>query len=418
MRTLGARRPLWFSAFLLFIFCAGLGAEPMHVYLTWQGDTSKTITVNYQTAGTAPESLVYYDTKPREGIVKDYRQIAKGAAHRIPGLADGRLVHHVELTRLKPNTVYYFIAGNAAAGFSDEKSFLTIPDGPEPISFVTGGDMGTDELTRTLMGLAGQESPAFAVIGGDMAYENGLLEEVGLVDAWLSNWEELMVTPEGHTIPMVLAIGNHEVDGGYGESEEDAPFYFGFFAQEDRSYFSRRFGENLVIYALDSGHVAPHGGAQARWLDAELEKDKLRKHRFAVYHVPLYPSHRDYDDERSAVGRKEWLPIFDKHSLTAAFENHDHTFKRTLRLRGNKQHPEGTVYLGDGCFGRKPRSVSEVRRWYLAKASSTPHFWRVDVSAEGVSYTAIDERGQVIDSLADLQEPVEVPLLRRLRFWD
>jgi hypothetical protein len=418
MLSCGRRDALAVFALFLSLFCPRLRAEPMHVYLTWQGDTSKTITVNYQTGPDAPESIVYYDTKPRAGLVKDYRYIAKGAAHKIPGLADGRLVHHVEMTRLKPDTVYYFIAGNGVAGFSAEKSFRTIPDGSEPISFVTGGDMGTDELSRTLMRIAGQQDPAFGLIGGDMAYENGELQSVGLVDTWISNWGELMVTTEGHMVPMVLAIGNHEVDGGYGESKDKAPFYFGFFAQDDESYFARRFGQDLSIYVLDSGHVAEHGGPQARWLDSELQKDKARKHRFAVYHVPLYPSHRDFDDERSAKGRKAWLPIFDKHQLTAAFENHDHTFKRTLRLRDNKADPAGTLYLGDGCFGREAREISSVRRWYLAKASSTPHFWRVDVSPEGVSYTAIDDEGQVIDSLADLQERVAFPLLRRLRFWD
>ena len=42
-------------------------AAPRHVYLTWQGDTSRTITVNYQTLEPTDASTVLYDTKPRNG---------------------------------------------------------------------------------------------------------------------------------------------------------------------------------------------------------------------------------------------------------------------------------------------------------------------------------------------------------------
>jgi hypothetical protein len=46
-------------------------AAPRHVYLTWQGDTSTTITVNYQTMEETGASEVYYDTKPRDGKIAD-----------------------------------------------------------------------------------------------------------------------------------------------------------------------------------------------------------------------------------------------------------------------------------------------------------------------------------------------------------
>ena len=96
----------------LCIFCNSSEAGPRHVYLTWQGDTSTTITVNYQTIEEAQSSHVYYDTKSRQGKIADYRFHAGGTGHSIDGLADGRTIHWVELTSLKPGQSYYFVAGD------------------------------------------------------------------------------------------------------------------------------------------------------------------------------------------------------------------------------------------------------------------------------------------------------------------
>ncbi len=394
-RPAGARRPA--LGLGLWAITVAATAQPLHVYLTWQGDTSRTMTVNYQTAGHAPASWVYYDTRPRGGEAEAYRYQVPGGHHQIPGLADGRWVHVVELTGLQPGKTYYFIAGDSTGGFSPERQFRTIPSGDGPLRFVTGGDMGVGELPQKLMAQAALHGPQFAAIGGDIAYANGRLENIGLWDQWLEAWERWMVTPEGLTIPMALAIGNHEVNGAYNRPKENAPFYFGFFAQAEESYFSRRFGANLVFLFLDTGHIAAHGGPQAAWLEAELARHRNARYTFAVYHVPLYPSHRDYEGAGSQAGRAHWAPLFDRYGLTTAFENHDHTFKRSKLLKEGKPDPDGTLYLGDGCFGRAPRTVDAELRWYLDRAESIAHFWLVDVTRRSVRYRAFDAEGRRID---------------------
>src|SRR5438477_1919757 len=82
-------------------------AEPRHVYLTWQGDTSTTMTVNYQTMEAAQTSMVYYDTQPRQEKIGAYRFRSTGTRHKIKGLEDGRTIHWVELSHLKPGETYY-----------------------------------------------------------------------------------------------------------------------------------------------------------------------------------------------------------------------------------------------------------------------------------------------------------------------
>jgi acid phosphatase type 7 len=372
-------------------------AIPRHVYLTWQGDTSTTMTVNYQTMEAAASSSVYYDTEPREGAIKDYRFHATGTRHKIDRLEDGRTIHWVELAPLKPGTTYYFVAGDPTNGFTAERKFQTIPL-EDDLRFVIGGDMGSGRMLPPLLKQAAEREPNFGVVGGDIAYANDQMTNYARWDAWLDAWQENMVTPKGLTIPMVLAIGNHEVSSRTNPASTNAFFYLNYFAQQPgRSYFSRQFGEHLVIYLLDSGHLVPHGPHQAAWLDAALETDRKLPHRFAVYHVPLYPAHREYEGSRSVIGRNVWLPIFDKHHLTAGFEHHDHVFKRTKLLRNNEPNERGTLYLGDGAWGMPTRTVDRVRRWYEAKAANLQHFWLVDVSRKRVEYRAINADGKIFD---------------------
>ena len=111
----------------------------------------------------------------------------------------------------------------------------------------------------------------------------------------------------------------------------------------------------------------------------------------------LYPAYRPFELGGAAVGRRDWLPIFDKHQLTTAFEHHDHVFKRTKLLRNNQIDPHGTLYLGDGCWGQGARKVSDTLRWYEVKAASLQHFWLVDVSRNGIAYRAINKEGKIFD---------------------
>ena len=390
------------SPVILMLLCMTAAMQatdesPRYVYLTWQGDTGTTITVNYHTFQPTASSFVLYDTQSIGGNPKKYLYRTEGASSRVKGLK-GRRIHHIELTGLKPGQTYYFVAGDPESGYSEERKFRTIPDDGSPVRFVTGGDMGIGEEVSTLLRRAAALEPQFALIGGDIAYVNGDITKVDIWDQWLQIWCADMITPKGYTIPMALAIGNHEVQGGYQGNPDKAPFYFGFLAQSgNRSYFRRQFGPQIVVYFLDSGHIAEHGGKQAEWLEAHLKEDQDTPYRFAIYHVPLYNSYRPFDNEWSQAGRTHWGPLFDKYGLTTAFENHDHMFKRSKLLRDGRESDKGVLYLGDGAWGKGPRTLDLTLRPYLEKGGATLHFWLVDLTAERVEYRAIDINGRIFD---------------------
>ncbi|NLE36947.1 MAG: metallophosphoesterase family protein [Pirellulaceae bacterium] len=360
-------------------------------YLTWQGCPSTTMTINFHTQQLLESVAVVYGPKS-DGETLEHR--AEGVSRQIPGLADGRHVHSVELTGLEAGQTYCFRI-ELPEGLSPAYTFRTIPEGSEPLRFAIGGDALATPIFEGLVKHVAKQEPLFLVIGGDLAYANGNVKQIGRWDLWFAAWHKYGTTPEGRLIPLVMAIGNHETNGLEGTNEARAPFYFGFFPQGGKTFFSRQFGANLGMIVLDSGHVAKHE-TQVEFLEKHLKSFSQLPFRVAVYHVPLYPSHRPYGGKASAAGRTHWLPLFDAHGLAIGFEHHDHTFKRTKRLKNNELNPEGTLYVGDGSAGvvsRKP----EKGRWYMEKTSSKSHVWIVDVRADEIHLAAMSRKGEIFD---------------------
>ena len=365
--------------------------------LTWQGDPATTMTINFQTKPTGATPIVFYDTEPHGDDTAAYLYSATGVTKAIQGIQVNRVVHAVYLTGLQPETTYFFVAGPEGGPYMKPGSFRTLKENPETLRFVDGGDMGMFPRTRRLCEQVGYLDPDFVVVGGDLAYANGSADNLWIWDAWLHIWKREMVRSDGTLIPVVMAIGNHETNDLEGTPEEMAPYYYAFFEQGGSSYFVRRFGDLLALYVLDSGHTADVDGPQKEWLAQALQDNADAQYQMATYHVPMYPSHRGYEDGRSVTEREHWLPLFDQYGLDVGFEHHDHTHKRTHLLKNNQVDPEGTLYLGDGSFGVPPRNIANADAPYLASANGASHFWLVEIDADGASYKAINEDGEVFD---------------------
>jgi hypothetical protein len=387
----------------LFVVCITANAEPKHIWLTFSGAPETSIDINVLTPQKVEAVDVHYDTESRGGDAAAYKNHVKAVYTKSPmELSDRRTLYVSQIKDLKPGTVYYFVTGEAKYGMSKERKFRTLPGGDAPFRFVDGGDMGVDGAVIPLLTLAGKENPDFGVIGGDIAYTNGLLAGNVTESQWLTNWDQLMVTTDGRMVPIVTAIGNHEVNGYGGEDDQiRSPWYTGLFGRQGPDiFYSRNVGNLAVFFLLDSGHLNEHGGAQTEWLRSEMAKQKDVKYKFAAYHVPLYPAHRPYDGAGSKIGRDNWAPVFDEFGLTVSFEHHDHVFKRSKPIKGDKVVKKGTIYVGDGCFGRNARTVDPQPRWYNKVEKAAAHFWLVDVTKKGVNLKAIDTDGKVIDKFS------------------
>lgn len=374
----------------LLVFADG----PIAIWLTWQQDPTTTMTIQWLTVADDTNDTVSYH---RKGV--EDSQVAKATHVTLP---DGysQIVHRVELTQLSPNTHYEFSLGSHTQSWC----FRTLPTTmKDTIRFVVGGDMYHDSLQglHTTNRQAARTNPQFAVIGGDIAYSAGGLFEKEQGDrwiTWLEAWYTDMVSVDGCLIPVVPAIGNHEAVGSFDQTPAQAKFFYTLFSMPNQhAYRALDFSSYLTLIFLDSGHTAPVDGEQKIWLEKTLAARKEYPNKFAIYHVPAYPSIRHENSKHSTVVRDNWVPLFDAYHLDVAFEHHDHAYKRTFPLRHNAKDKTGTLYLGDGAWAPACPRIMKTRAWYIEKHASKRHFIVVYLKEKERNFFVISDEGRLLD---------------------
>ncbi len=378
-----------------------------HCYATWDQDPSTTISLHIHTQDGVGELSIDYApcNGPSATLQSPVYKIYRG----------GRRLYHVYLNHLDPNTTYYCTVreGDHHLG---SYSFHTLPLHP-PYRFIDAGDWENTPVAKELAQVAATYQPDAVWLGGDYPSEVYSVKDMPLWDQWLDGYAIAFHQPSHHLTPMVVAIGNHEVVGGFGQPREHAFFYFDWFRPGQVSYFSLPLGTEAQLIVLDSGHVATHGGDQKVWLENTLHAAETKPYRIALYHVPLYPgvrfteknwlfhrlvaccgwaqipqAERRLFSHPSCWGQTHWLPLFDAYHLTVAFEHHDQCLKRTYPLQNNQKHPQGTVYLGDGGFGAATQ-WAPIKGWvdplYAKVKGKQPCFWLIEMGEQQLSCHAI-----------------------------
>lgn len=318
-------------------------------------------------------------------------------------------LHRVELTGLNPDTLYRFRLGDTDI----EYAFRTMPaHNTRPIRFAVGGDTRhrqswMEQVNRQAM----KYDLDFIAWGGDFSYADGAHELLYRWEEWFDAMENTLVTDEGRLIPIVGTIGNHEVQGGYYTRHADyeqtdewrmriAPYYYQLFAFPGQPGWGvLDFGDYLSIPVLDTNHSNPIGGKQTEWLASVLAERKGQfTHILPMYHVPAFPSVRNFEGGTSREVREHWLHLFEEAGVQAAFENHDHVYKRTHPIRGGEVRRDGITYIGDGAWGVATRPTHPVREtWYLARAESMRHAIIVTMEGRHLHFEVINEDGHIID---------------------
>ncbi len=389
---------------ILFFFlfaCQLFGKEPTVLYLTWLEDPTTTMTVQWQTEESETSSILTYQMLEEE----EWHQ-AEGKAEL---LSDSTvLMHQVDLKGLKPDGEYRLRIG-------DEKRvyrFKTMPEEEtRPVRFVVAGDAYYYlSLFRKTNQQIAKTDPDFIVVGGDIAYTynnraffKGPQWEVRRWQTFLREWQETMVDSEGRLIPILPVVGNHDLRKPKEGGERPVPLFYQVFAMPERlkAYRALDFGNYLSLLLLDTGHSSPIAGPQTVWLGEMLKERKDAKTLMAVYHVAAYPSVYGYKDSVPTRIRDFWIPLFEKYGLDTAFENHNHAYKRTYRIKGGKRDPKGVQYLGDGAWGVAPRAIKNSKSWYMASAARVNCFWVVTLHEGRREYESRGINGKTIESLKE-----------------
>jgi hypothetical protein len=360
------------------------------LFCTWSQDPCTTMTIQW----IAPDSPV--ESLPLHYIPTNGTAWLTSSTICKPFPGTDLKVYRAELTGLSSGTDYLFRIGLNSPMFK----FHTMPvKATDTITFVSGGDSGVNPHALNTNILAARQDPSFALIGGDLAYDNGT--SPGTFLEFLRNYSRTMMDSHGRMIPMLACIGNHEVRGGYKGKRADSPSFLSVFDGlfRDTTFATLDFGDYLSLVLLDTGHIAPVEGEQTYWLERTLMERETRSHLIVANHVPAYPSFRT-PEGKGGTGegnRIHWAPLFEKHGVDAVLEHHDHTFKRTYPLIDGHRDRYGVPYLGDGSWGQLRPPVSPEKRPYLASVGQAYHMTVHRLEGDQRFHVALEESGKVAD---------------------
>jgi hypothetical protein len=400
--------------------------RPAYVYLTFTSpDPAHAITVNWRTNENYV-GQVRYGMKPGA-----YEKTVEGTGGVTTSTFNG-YIHHVELTGLEPDTIYYFICGHPDHGWSEELSFRTAPEKRKDIRFVVGGDSrwdprypypewpgSRDNITK----LMASYNPDFVIFIGDYIW-SGQYEVQNLFgytletypdswDNWLGAWYKYARISGNRLIPLIPVIGNHEIvypEPSVYEPMTQASNYYMLFdlpVEENRyAWYSLNWGPDLHITILDSEILYPSSNIwseQLKWLRQDLNQSSSLWN-IAADHRPI----RDLYSE-------QWILEFDTYHLDLMFSGHEHYYERShpinLLKHQNLHSPEsfespenGTIYIVSGGWGAP---LNGGHNWYSAIGPIEEyHFSLVDIYENGtLQFRAINSHDQVIDNFT-LQKAV------------
>ena len=156
--------------------------QPSTLFLTWFRDPTTTMVVQWVgTRGEVADTRVYYrsvvPTFSTANAAITGTAFAQAAqpwrsmpTNEKPYPYSDFKVFRAELTGLTPGTDYQFRIGKESPTYR----FRTMPaKATDTIHFISGGDCGVNQHTVANNIQAARQDPQFAVIGGDLAYENG-----------------------------------------------------------------------------------------------------------------------------------------------------------------------------------------------------------------------------------------------------
>ncbi len=306
--------------------------------------------------------------------------------------------HSARLKGLKPNTVYYFVVADSKE-ISSRYSFKTLPDNQgERLSIIAGGDSRNHRKYRQKANrLVAKLRPHFVMFGGDMTGSDNSTPW----KQWFDDWQ-LSIGEDGRITPIVVARGNHE--------KSNRHVYYLFDTPNKEVYYAMTLAGGLArIYTLNT--LISISGKQRDWLAEDLaeQKDSVRW-KLAQYHHPIRPHTRRKSEGNN--GYRYWANLFHEFRVDLVVECDAHVAKTTYPIIPSKDaghdegfirnDKEGTVYVGEGCWGAPLRANNDNKKWTRASGSFNQFKWiwidRYSMEVRTVKTTTQTDVGVLTDS--------------------
>jgi len=386
-----------------------------HVYVTVPEDALTSAFVNIHTGVDITSLDVSYVAAEENPGDKVTAQVESMVIKGLENLGR-RNIFTAYLEGLTSNTKYTLTINYGATGNTLTKTYKTPPNGTDKeLVLAIGGDVGNTETADKMTSLATKSfKPDAFYIGGNLAYDNNIRDCYYAYDKSISRFEASF-DQLGYMVPIVLAIGNHDIGLNPQSSNEvpggsTGPLHTIYFPQhlsfdtekkipsleERRTYHYHTIGE-MIFAVMDTGYAIPIQN-QTTWIDATL-KNYGSYAKFVGYHDPIFtPCTKDKNAQ--TIGFANWAPLFDKYKLLAAFESRTDVLKKTFPLRNNVPTENGTFYLGEGAWGAEPVSGcvgSKIQNvtGVFEEVHISNHIWIMvlDKTKNQVQYTAYSQNG-------------------------
>ena len=328
--------------------------------LMWETDTKGPSAVRYSRNG-----------RPNMSIESHPETVSRQAAG-----GHEAFIHKVWIEDLDPGQVYhYHIAG---AGFSSNSyKFRTVPSKTGEVTFVVYGDSRSHpEHHRKLVEQIIEIRPDFVIHTGDLVTSGRSYKQWGP-----QFFEPLKGLIE--TVPIYIAKGNHEGNGGNFErllvppgEGNDFEFDYGPIHYFGGDNISRGVDDDRLLRDIARDAAA----SNARW-------------KFVSYHEPSL----NFGGHESHWKRREALPAFAKAGIDFVVTGHSHLYERFRPIAPPPAGGSYVTYITSGGGGASTHNIKPTV--YHAAAQAVRHFCVFRVRRNSLSMDAIDEQGKVIDRL-------------------
>lgn len=376
-----AREAHLLEAFRNTVFPSSESAD--QIVLTWAGDPSNSISVQWRTADVVKEGKVQYWEKSTKDTLEE-----KSSAFRMEDrlLQNDRFIqrHTSRLEGLKPGASYeYRILGSPTA--SEVNEFRTSESTPTDFSFLWFGDMHNDEKTGKMLQDATSINPdvKFYVQSGDLV-NTGLYRD---------DWDELF----GYTgkawaqRPFMPVPGNHDSQDGLGawmyQELFDLPTNGPDSTHHELTYF---FKYHDALFLMMDGTLPIEG--QSAWIEKTLAKNPA-KWKFMVVHFPMFNSVEQYPDIQ-----KSWLPALEKHGVDLVMSGHIHFYMRSKPLSEFTKSTSKMMFVHSASTAGG--FETETQKWDQIDATYPDDYLyqKIDLKGNTLTLTSYKSDGEVLDS--------------------
>ena len=379
------------------------------VRLVWLTDPSTTITIAWKQTSGSPATVYYGNEDFGRSHTLYPNSNTVDLAHTYN--RSGTIVSQFTgLSGLDPDTAYYFVLKDDS-GISQRYWFRTAPATPKAFSFIAGGDSRNNRTPRQRANrLVAKLRPLFVAFTGDMIDS----DNTGEWNEWLDDWE-LTTAADGRMTPILPHRGNHE-NGGNSTLTH-------LFNAPSGNYYALNFGGSLLRYYVLNSESGE--SSQATWLQSDLDGAggmNAYVHLMAGYHKPMRPHNLAKSEGSSEYNA--WANLFYTNRFDLIFESDSHTMKRTQPIRpdvgaGSEEGfiediANGTVYIGEGCWGAPLRSSDDSKGW-TAAAGSFNGFDLVHVFIDYIEVFTVQVDNE--DSVGSLSSEDRLILPEQLDLW-